>query len=227
MGLTDFLFPKFCLGCGHIGAYLCPSCFARLKPVEKSLCFYCKRGSYLGLTHPGCSKKFNIDGTLSLFYYTSLMKKIVKNIKYRLARSIFDELVANIGPEYLDRLFLLKSVFNGALIQPIPLSREKLKSRGFNQAQDVAIFFNSVLGLKMADFLERKREIKSQAAAESNLERYRNIKGAFVLRPWAKIEGKKIVLVDDVITTGATGREAARVLKIGGADRVYVLSLAE
>lgn len=226
MGIIDFLFPRFCLGCSLPGAYICGSCFKKLKMVKKTLCFYCKKESYLGLTHPGCYKKLYIDGNLSLFHYNSLMRKIIKNIKYRLATSIFEELTNNLAPQYLDGLFATRHLLVGASIQSIPLTKRRLKSRGFNQAELVASFFNSILGLGVGNFLVRDNEILPQANLASTLARYQNIRGAFKLKQGVKIKNKKVVLVDDVVTTGATVREAARVLKKAGAAKVYVYSLA-
>lgn len=227
MGLIDFLFPKFCLGCGFVGAYICRSCFKKLKSLDRSRCLYCKRESYLGLTHPGCLQKLYIDGTLSFFHYNYLMKRIVKNIKYRLATGVFEELSLNLKPSYLEKLFSMKKLLIGASIQPIPLTEKKLKSRGFNQAQLVAEFFNSVLGLETGNFLARVADNFPQAALSTGLARYKNIRGVFKLRPGQNIKNKKIVLVDDVVTTGATVGEAAKVLKQAGASKVYVLSLAQ
>ena len=226
MSLIDLLFPRFCLGCSLPGAYICPSCFKKLQMVKKTRCLYCQRESYLGLTHPACLQKLYIDGNLSIFHYDRLMRKIIKNIKYRLAVSIFKELVNNIGPQYLDRLFTSKKLFNGASIQSIPLTRQKLNSRGFNQADLVATFLNSILGLKTGNFLIRVKETLPQANLSSSLKRYQNIRGVFKLKQGAKIKNKKIILVDDVITSGATMREAARILKRAGAAKVYVFSLA-
>ncbi len=227
MGLIDFLFPRFCLGCSRPGAYICRRCFKKLKTPKKTYCLYCKKQSYLGLTHPGCLQKLYVDGALSLFSYYGLMIKIIKNVKYRLATAVFEELLNGIGPEYLDKLFAAKKLFLGATIQSTPLTKSKLKSRGFNQADMVAKFFNRILGLEIGNYLVRVKEVLPQANLASSLQRHRNIRDSFKIRPGAKVKNKKIVLVDDVITSGATVKEAARVLKKGGAAKVYVLSLAQ
>ena len=91
MFLTDLLFPKFCLGCGSIGVYLFLSFQNKLKPIEQDVCLYCKKPSFFGLTHLSCQKKLNIDGLLTLYYYGPILKKIIKNIKYRLATEVWQE----------------------------------------------------------------------------------------------------------------------------------------
>jgi len=125
MFLIDVLFPKFCLGCSHIGSYICNRCFKKLKVIDKPTCLYCHKQSYLGLTHPRCSKKLSIDGVLSIYYYDNLLKKIIKNIKYRLATVVWDEFWKSIPESNIDRLFAYKKIFHEAFIQVVPLSQSK------------------------------------------------------------------------------------------------------
>lgn len=226
MFLEDILFPKFCLGCGFIGSYICIDCASRFKVFDKSICFYCNKPSYLGLTHPLCIKRLNIDGSLSFFHYNNFLKKIIKNIKYRLATEVFDELALNIRPVQLERLFKFKNIIGKALIQPIPLTEKRFKMRGFNQAELFSSFINKVLGLKTADFLIKENDSFPQAQIENRKKRYKNIRGVFSIKPKVNVANKTVVLVDDVITTGATVCEAARVLKKSGSNKVYVISLA-
>lgn len=226
MTLKDILFPKFCLGCGAVGSYICYSCSKKIEPFERRVCLFCDKASLNGLTHDRCLQRLNVDGIVSIFKYNPMMWKIVKNIKYRLAREIFEELVKNIKPQYMEMIIKMKRIFSKALIQPIPLTRKRINARGFNQAVLVSEFLSSVLGLETADYLIRKKDGTPQAELVSRLERYQNIRGVFSLRPGSRIEDKNIILVDDVITSGATINEAARVLKKAGAGKVYAISLA-
>lgn len=179
----------------------------------------------MGLTHPSCCKRLNIDGVTVIFRYNGFMRKIVKNIKYRLAREVFEELTVNITPAHLEELLKIKGVYGKALIQPIPLSRSRFLRRGFNQSVFIARFFCRVLGLRTADYLDRNIISNPQAELKSRSKRYGNIRGVFALRPGSNLKNKVIVLVDDVLTSGATAREATRVLKANGAKKVYTLCL--
>jgi len=78
MSLKDFLFPKICVGCSYLGAYICPKCQKKLVYVEKEVCFFCKKASSFGLTHYFCQKKFSPQGIMTIFYYNDLLKKIIK-----------------------------------------------------------------------------------------------------------------------------------------------------
>lgn len=226
MFLKDILFPKICLGCGFLGGYLCLQCCHKLKLIEKDYCLYCQRASLFGSTHPACSKKLSVDGIFSLFYYDELMKKIIKNIKYKLVTSAFDDLFAAIFLQGIDKLRFYKKLTGDFLIQPIPLHPTRFNKRGFNQAQVIGEFLGKFLKLSVVNFLERKKPTSFLAQIKSKKERYFQIRGAFIVKDKTLVLGKKIILVDDVITTGSTVKEAAKTLKRAGAQKVCVFSLA-
>lgn len=227
MFLTDLLFPKFCLGCSYIGVYLCLSCQNKLKPIEQDVCLYCKKSSFFGLTHPSCQKKLNVDGLLTLYYYSPILKKIIKNIKYRLAVQVWQEFYRIIKPEVIEKLGLYKKLSSDFIIQPIPLTTNKYNERGFNQAKIISMFFQKFINYPIVDLLARKKETPPQAQLESLKKRYQNVRGVFQVIDKKYLNNKRVILVDDVVTTGSTVKEAARVLKEAGAKKVYVLALAK
>jgi ComF family protein len=230
MFLKDLLFPKFCLGCGYIGVYLCVVCQNKLRPIKQDVCLYCKKSSFFGLTHPSCRRKFNIDGLIALYYYSPILKKIIKNIKYRLATEIWQEFCRIIKPEAVEKLGFYKKLSSDFIIQPIPLTKNKYNERGFNQAKIISVFFQKFLNFPISDLLIRKKETLAQAQIESLGKRYQNLKGAFVINPNCRgviNHVSNIILIDDVITSGSTVAEAARVLKDAGAKKIYVLALAK
>lgn len=227
MTIRDLLFPKFCLGCGLVGIYICQKCFKRIPPVKNTTCVICGKESANSPNHHWCLKRLNVDNIVSIFRYKGLLRKIIKNTKYRLAREILEDFLKNIGPDQLGQLMKIKKDFHGALIQPIPLSKKRLKVRGFNQAYIIGKYFSSVLGLKMANYMVRKSDNTPQAELKTREERYKNVRGVFGLRPGARIKNKKIILVDDVVTTGMTIKEAAGVLRKSGACEVFALSLTK
>ncbi len=227
MFLTDLLFPKFCLGCGYIGVYLCLSCQNKLKPIEQDVCLYCKKPSFFGLTHPSCQKKLNTDGLLTLYYYGPILKKIIKNIKYRLAVQVWQEFYRIIKPEVIEKLGFYKKLSSDFIIQPIPLTKNKYNERGFNQAKIISVFFQKFINYPIVDLLVRKKETLAQAQLGSLKKRYQNVRGVFQVIDKKYFNNKKVILVDDVVTTGSTVKEAARILKEAGAKKVYVLALAK
>lgn len=220
----DLLFPKICLGCGYLGCYICPHCQKKLIYLATDRCLYCARKSLYGLTHPGCTRPNGVDGVMAIFHYNDFLKKIIKDIKYHLATAVWSELTLNIFPEALLKLAFYKGQSNNLVIQPIPLHERRLRSRGFNQARLIADFFQKYICCPQSQILIRIKETPSQAMSENNKERFQNVRGAFSVD--GIIEGKKIILVDDVVTSGATVKEAVKVLKKAGVKTVFILALA-
>lgn len=146
-------------------------------------------------------------------------------MKYRLAREILNELLNVIPPSSIEPVIWYKKYVLSLFISPIPLHSQRLKERGFNQADYIVNFLQKFLFLKRGDFLSRKKKTPPQAFLQNKKERFSNIRGAFVLK---KIPSTgSILLVDDVVTSGATVREATRVLKKGGVLKVFVFALAK
>lgn len=114
------------------------------------------------------------------------------------------------------------------LIVPIPLHRNKLRARGFNQAEEIADALRRDIGFEMKrHILHRRKDTASQTGMTAH-QRRENVRAAFVVRPRDKrdVAGRNIILVDDVMTTGATAAECARVLLRNGAAKVFVLTAA-
>ncbi len=112
------------------------------------------------------------------------------------------------------------------LLIPIPLHKSRLRERGFNQALVLAREIEKRFPLPL-DYLnlQRIRDTQPQINLKEK-ERRKNVRGAFGLREKQKVKGKRILLIDDVYTTGATVNECSRVLRKGGAKRVDILTLA-
>ncbi len=227
MFLIDLLFPRFCLGCGYVGVYLCVSCQEKLKPTKQDVCLYCHKSSLFGLTHPGCQNKLNVDGLMTLYYYNPILKKIIKNIKYRLAVQVWQEFCRVIKPEVISKLIFYRKMSSGTIIQPVPLTKNKYNERGFNQAKIISLFFQKFINCPIVNLLHRKKESPAQAQLSSLKKRYQNVRGVFQVIDKTHLNNKIIILIDDVVTTGTTVKEAARILKGAGAKKVYVLALAK
>ncbi len=222
MSLWDVLFPRRCFGCGGLGSYICPSCVGRLIPLTHQRCAYCTRPSPHGFTHPGCLRKNGVDGMVSLYRYNRTMKAVIGNIKYRLVTGALNDLRYLMektgGREFL---FLARL---GLSIQPVPLFSERLKARGFNQSEAISRILSPFVNGPVISVVERIRATDPQAQLPGS-RRFRNVTGAFRVK--GPLRGKRVLLVDDVVTTGETVREIARKLKGAGAGEVYVFSVAK
>ncbi|MCL4375145.1 hypothetical protein M1523_04785 [Patescibacteria group bacterium] len=228
MGWIDFLFPRFCLGCGWPGVYLCDKCLGRLRFCPE-ICFYCARRSWLGKTHHPCLVDGPIDGWSSLFYYDRLTKKIIGEAKYRQFYRVLHEFCFGLGRcEVLRRLGRLKDLADGQVdyYLPVPLHPQKHQERGFNQADIIAAWLQGFLPRPLFAGVERVRPTLPQAQQKTIVKRRQNLRRAFRIINRAAVVGKTFLVVDDVVTSGATVTELARALKIAGAARVYLFTLA-
>jgi len=222
--ILDVLFPRFCIGCGYVGRYVCPRCEKRIKKEKfPSRCFYCEKKSLLGLTHPVCKRKYGIDAYTFTYSYRELFKKIIHIAKYKGAYEVLKEIMLFPSHKAFHTVLRWTALFP---LEPhtIPLSDKKTKERGFNQGDYIALPFLSILKKRPLSVLKKIKETKSQATLHSNKEREGNVKNSFVCT--SNVKGKNILLIDDVVTTGSTVKECAKILKKSGALHVCVLSLA-
>src|SRR5438128_969161 len=139
MSILDFLFPKYCVNCKKIGSYVCTNCFTGLKFIDIGLCVICDRPSIDGLTHPRCTGKYAIDGVFSSITYSKIAKKLVYRFKYKPYISDLTSILSDLLYEGIIQnesfAHILPQV---SLITSIPLSKEKLRARGYNQAELLA-----------------------------------------------------------------------------------------
>lgn len=229
MLLEEILFPRFCIGCNKLGKYVCKNCRLQLILLSDQSCIYCFKSSRLGLTHNQCLRQNGVDGAVAFFKYNNLLKKIFKAIKYRLASDILEELISIAGEETPFQLPFFLKINPAPLFQPIPLHKKRQKLRGFNQAQAIIKKLKKHINITGCDFLIRVKNTPPQAQIADREERLRNIWRAFTVSEQKRdlVIGQTFFLVDDVVTSGSTVKEAARTLKLYGATKVYVFSLAK
>ena len=227
--LLDFLFPRRCLGCSQWGQYFCSQCLNLVLLGPGRICPICTKPAVGGLTHPGCSRPWGLDGLTSIFTYQGLMEKAIKKLKYNFISDLAEDLVE------LFLSFCGEDKFFGHFCQrgevyflPVPLHPRRKRWRGFNQAELLGEMIASNLGLTYSpDLLIRTKNTKPQTKLDEE-ERRKNIRGAFSLDKNSKfdIRNSKFILFDDVWTTGSTLRECGQVLKRAGAKEVWGLTLA-
>ncbi len=224
--ILEIFLPTFCVSCGRLGRSFCSNCFEKLKTYPAKYCFYCKKPSFLGFTHPRCRKKSSLDGVFSLFYYNEPLRKLLKAVKYRRAHKVFKDFLNSLPEEDWQRAGEFFRLVKGAILVPIPLHRERLLDRGFNQAEILASFLELKFGLFKKDLLLRKKDNPPQAFIRGKLKRYHNTRGLFEVKDEVEIP-KRIILVDDVVTTGKTLEAAVFALRKKGALKIFGFTLAK
>lgn len=225
MFLLDIFFPKYCVNCKVFGSYLCSDCFIQLSFDTQVICLVCGRGSIDGLTHPKCKTKYSIDGVFCAVTYRKIAKKLIYSLKYQPYVSDMQHILIDLFYESLiQKEQFTKQVHANAVFTPIPLSSKKLKQRGYNQSLLLAKGLAEKVSLQVADVLERIKDTKPQFGL-SKIERQANMKHAFALKKNASLYHTAF-LVDDVLTTGTTLSEAAKVLKQSGFQCVWGVTFA-
>lgn len=198
---------------------ICARC-ANILPKARLKCLKCGNHNPYGIYCPNCVGKFKPDQVLSVFNYCNEVKKVIHEFKYKDYSFLSEELARLMLPvisgiKSLDRYVL----------SPIPINRKKLLYRGYNQSELLANSLGKILRLPVENVLSRNLDMRPNQAQLAKSERRKNIKGMFFIKSSAKVP-ERVILIDDVITTGATVEEATKVLKKRGAKKVTCVSLA-
>ena len=168
----------------------------------------------------------------SLFSYKDpLVKELVWQIKYHKHPLFTKEVGVLLYEEILDMLSD-KELFDGnseTLLIPVPMSLKRRRLRGFNQTEEIAkaiIANDNTNALSYSQTLISKKETKTQTEMRSKEERMKNAVGAYIIQDRELVKNKKVIVIDDVRTTGVTFREIEYVLRQAGASEVFCFSIA-
>ena len=207
--LLDYLFPP-----------KCPFCRAILKDGESSLCADCRKS--LPWTQGDASEqRFRHVGVcLSPLYYEDLVRRSLLRYKFG-GLSVYAPKYAALMQECLGERFLDLDLITWA-----PLGRKRLRRRGYDQARLLAEALAERLGLPCSQLLVKTVENPPQSGSGSAEKRRANVSGVYRVSDPALVRGRRILLVDDIVTTGATISECARILKAAGARSVSAMTLA-
>ena len=217
--LAKRLLPATCLLCGEDsgGELLCPECENDLPVLATdSLCPHCALPTTHGERCGACLKEApHFTRTLALWAYEFPADRLIHALKYQHRLAIAD---------WLARHLATRLTPEAQIVLPMPLHADRLCERGFNQSGEIARHLAHRLGLShRVDLLHRQRPTRPQAELLPG-ERQRNVRGAFSCS--ADLGGRDIILVDDVMTTGASANECARVLGLHGAGEITVVVAA-
>jgi ComF family protein len=225
--LSDLFFPKFCFGCKKEGDYLCEDCLSTIEVLENQFCPGCQKRLVDGRICPTCKKFIKLNGLyFAAPYKNNLVKQLITQFKYEPFVKELRETLARLIITHLELCDKKESDFSEFLLIPVPLEKKRLKWRGFNQTEEIAKELSKFLKIPVVnDVLYKIKETLPQIKLATEA-RKENIKGAFLVKKRGKIVGRKILLVDDVYTTGSTINECARVLKDSGAKEVWGVTVA-
>ena len=217
-----------CAACGQVadiadGLPLCPDCLRRLLKARHSADALCPRClSVLSIGHPCAVCRRDPGRLVSRAFAPYRYRGTVRGLILRLKFSGDTPAAALLAPAMAEAARDAQA----DLLVPVPLGRRRQRERGYNQAALLAMLTGKLRGLPMEEALIRTRETKRQSGLHTILARRQNLIGAFAVRPGTDISGKRILLVDDVRTSGATALACARALREAGAADVQLLCAA-
>lgn len=205
--ILDVIFPKYCVNCGKLNELLCAACFEQLEfyslPIKLQL-----QPQYL-------------DAAQAVLKYQTPADKLISTMKYQSVKNITD---------FLAQLIYECSVVPKAdLISYVPIHAQRLRERGFNQSALIAQRLAELTQQACWPLLQKKQISKRQASLSSKTERLTNLNNTFNINPTVPLkvyQKKTVLIVDDVLTTGATLNECARILKLNGVQKVIALTVA-
>lgn len=219
--LLEFILPQSCYFCRNNGSPVCIDCLGKL-PTAENKCLECQ----IRIASPSafcnhCNKN-NID--LMVFSCAKLddgFRHLLHQFKYEDLSAYADPL-AEFAYQRLKASKIILTRFD--IICPVPISSKRLLYRGYNQSALVARALGKKINIIYQEILTRTGQNQTQVAVGSRKLRQKNIVGAFQCK--LNLQNKRIILVDDITTTGATIREAAKILKRSGARQILIISLA-
>ena len=210
----DLLYPARCVACAAFGQNLCEDCAGRLIAASgPGRCGRCGVRREDDGRCRDCGGWRDLNGARAAFEMEGPARRVVHGLKFTGIRDLATDMAEALRP--------VVEALSPAAVYPIPLHRRRHRRRGFNQAE----LLIERLGLPPAPGrLERVRATASQVGLSAS-ERRENVAGAFRYRG-PDLKGATVAVLDDVVTTGATAGECARVLREHGAARVYALAYA-
>lgn len=233
-GGIDLLLPRVCASCKKPlqtpdrSQHVCRDCWSRIKKHRPPFCPGCGRSLEQDtLAADACSRcaqtSGQIDRAWSPCEYEGVIQTLIHEFKYK-HKEYLAPLLARLMADCLtERAVALSGI---DVIVPIPLHPAKLREREFNQSETLARLIAAQLEIPLVPgILVRKRNTRTQTELTPR-QRVENLREAFGVTAPAGINGKTLLLVDDVLTTGATVSEAARALKKAGAAAVFALTIA-
>ena len=215
-GCTELTYPSLCRGCKVVlpkSDILCANCEKKIQrwPTDRPLKERISSTSKVELLPP-----------LGVYEKDGLLAQLIHDFKYKGHRY----LGASLSLRYAELLSVEKSVENYELVIPVPMHWWRLSRRGFNQSTVIAHTLANQLKLPLCLHVLRRRRYTRRQVGMSAAERKKNIKNSFVVRRPTTVRSKKVLLVDDVFTTGATTLACTEVLLNEGVDRVGISVIA-
>jgi len=219
--IMDAMFPIECAGCGNSGGLICGKCSNDLPVLSRPYCEICSTPGNFSRCQTCAESTRWFDGVRSPYRYAGAIRQAILALKYGGIKAGASQLGDLLGD------YLLAYPIPGDVVVPVPMHDSRLKERGYNQSDLLARRVAHRCQLRYEPkALVRTRSTDPQAGIADQNQRTINVAGSVTKAPGLDVTDMKIVLIDDVATTGSTLEECARTLKQAGAESVWCLTLA-
>jgi ComF family protein len=213
----DLLYPPRCVLCGKSGPFVCSSCRDELPRATGARCDACWLPA-TGFCHRCAERPLAFERLRSACRYEGDARRLVHSFKFGGQTCLAEALALEMRP------LLDQADANAEVLAPVPMPGGRQRQRGFNHAQLLAKSLSAITGLPVADALSRRRDNGTQVGSRTATERWQRVQGVFAVRDTPAVEGRRVLLVDDVATTGATLDACARSLLDAGASAVSAVT---
>jgi competence protein ComFC len=201
--LLDVFFPPFCCCCEKLGSYICHDCYQFVEfysqPIQLKL------------------DPLYLDQVIAATYYYPPIKQLIRFLKY--------QSVIGIGAYCGQLLYYTTNFPDADVITAVPLHPKRQDERGFNQAEEIAKELSKLTHIPYQQLLKRNHYTNAQAKVSHRSQRLKNLQNVFEVLPAEPVPAR-VLLIDDVVTTGSTLNECTKVLKEHGAKQVFALTVS-
>jgi len=219
--ILDLIFPPRCLNCNRLGQFVCNDCLGKIIKIKNQGCPICHKKTEGGRLCRSCRSKNKLTGVIAYgYFHDPILKKIIHQYKY--------EGISAAGEEIASLLVEVVKA-NGIRFDVIayaPVSRRRFNERGYNQAEILAKHLSKYFGKPFFREISKIKHTPTQVGLKRK-DRIHNLEGTIVVKNGEVLKGKRIIIIDDVLTTGATLNECARALRQAGARQVWGVVLAK
>jgi len=213
----NFMYPGVCFQCGvrvsEREVLICDECW---KMLQRNTKYVISSGD------KALTRKKYFSFVAWRFGYEEAVSDLIHFFKF----NNYSFLHERLGFEMAYTLLNVKELSAAEALVPVPLHRARMRERGYNQSLLLANTLSENAGIPVINALERIKNNRPQATIEDKAEKERNVIGVFAVKNTKDITGKRIVLIDDIFTTGATSNECGKILKQAGAEEIMVLTTA-
>lgn len=215
---VDFIYPPACLLCGSRlekdEPFVCRVCRQRFEFIEEPV----RDGQHYQRKMLG---KVWFTHSVAFFHYSPGMQKLIHCLKYQNSSRLLDLL----GDEMSRRMMLIPQCMGADSLVPVPLHATRRRERGYNQSLLLAQRISHETGIPVLNHCLKRTRYTTQQAKLSKERRFSNVKGAFIVQHPEFVKTRKLLVVDDVLTTGSTINECAHALVQAGAEQVVALTI--